>query len=221
MAYRGVAIVGDPKLREQVGDLLSDAGFDDVQLYARARDWPFFGEVVSGRCWRMGRCGAEVLVVDASPDVLMPGPALLMHQWRQGCRCAAHDRVTAKAAILPPDHPMVPGLTEIEATYFAPPLNEAKFLLWARAHLKPSWTTQPAPQGQGQVHRALYMRCPYTDDVLPADSLKRLQTHFHALGHLLAMKQVLKLRDDNWCDEQGNPVDLDGEELERLRLTTE
>ncbi len=62
---------------------------------------------------------------------------------------------------------------------------------------------------------------PTTNQVLPADSLKRLQGHYHALEQLLTMKQVLKIRDANWCDEEGNPVDMGGEELEKLRLTTE
>lgn len=215
---RAVAIIGDSRLRAAVVELLDYAGGFEVAEYSRARDWPFLGEILGGRCWRMGRCGADVLVVDAAPDTLMSGPQLLLHQRAQGCLCAAGASPN-KAALLPPAHPQIEALRAAKVEVFTTEPG-TDFTAWAR-NLPTSPTGPTAPQPIGQIERALYMRCPYTQQVLPADSLKRLQSHFHVLGHIITMKQVLKLREANWCDEEGNPVDLAGEELERLRLTTE
>jgi hypothetical protein len=215
-----VLIIGSPALRGVVEQYFKGVGFE-VQAYARAREWPFFGEIRSGRCFRTDQCGANALVVDAAPDALMSGPSLILHQVRQGCPCADPSRVRLSKLAILPDGRERDELLSHGVAVLNPDAPADALTIWAQRAIKQTpWNKQEESEPAAPQGKVLFMRCPYSGTVLPADSLKRLQTHFHSLGHLFAMKQVMKIRDENWCDASGNAVEHEGP-LEAMRLSTD
>lgn len=219
---RAVVLLYDPGDRSLFARELERAGFV-VSAYARPREWPFFGQILSGRCHRIGQCGAEALVADDHPDPLMTGVALIEQQLQQGCRCVENpQRAHGKLLVTRKPEDVLGRLQLLSRGVKVMLANPDPAIVrhWIAGVPRQSWTEQPAALAPS-ISRVLFMRCPFTGQILPADALKRLQDHFASLGHLLSARQVFAMREKAWCDAAGNPIQLEPGELERMRLTTE
>lgn len=218
---QAVVALADASVRARVANVLASSGFL-VSVFARPREWPFLGQIVSGRCWRIGQCGAQALVVDDEPDEFACGADVVAQQLRQGCRCADTPARAAGKLVLLTD-PHGPLAQRLRARGVAVTGREPADIFlrhWVSGVIRRPWH-EAAPEVTPTTARVLFMRCPYTGQIVPADALKRLQDHFASLGHVLSPRQVVRIRDKHWCDAEGRPVQLDDVELERLRLTVE
>lgn len=214
-----VVALADAAVRGRVARHLAEAGFA-VAIFARPREWPFLGQIMSGRCWRIGQCGAQALVVDDEPDVFATGADVVEQQLRQGCRCAENAaRAGGKLVLLRDIESLLANRLRVRGVAVGPRDPHDAFLeRWISGIVRRPWH-EPADELVGTTSRVLFMRCPYTGQIVPADALKRLQDHFASIGHVLSPRQVIRLREANFCDAEGRPVSLDDVELERLRLT--
>jgi len=220
---RAVVILSNTVHQQEVAAILLTVGFE-VDLYPAPRSWPFLGEIRGGRCFRTNQCGADVLVVDDTLDSFWTGVQVLLHQSTQGCKCMQGVHRDTRAAIVQGDPaPLLDiGVRVYAAPKVGTPAWKADFTRWAQNAIKiPSWVGEPVESPSGDdVKQHLFMRCPKTDRVIPADSLKVVQEHFIAMGDILAMKQVYRLREENWCLEDGTPCEPPQGDLDALRLTT-